>query len=101
MSIPIDDARYEPDWRYTVLFASSQWMMSPGSAGAKMTSAPGPVAVKVFMKKDSPPSTERFRPFMNPPCVLVAMPTVGVIAIMAPASPLADSPWSRWTFAIA
>jgi hypothetical protein len=76
-------------------------MMSPGSAGAKTTSAPGPVAVNVFMKNDSPPRTDRFRPFMMPPWVLVAMSTDDVIAIIAPASPLADSPWSRWTRAIA
>ena len=53
------------------------------------------------MKNDSPPSTDRRSPFMMPPCVLVAISTFDDIAIIAPASALADSPWSRWTVAMA
>src|SRR5262245_42951819 len=75
--------------------------MSPGSAGATTTCASGPVAVNVFMKNDSPPSTDRLRPLSMPPLVLVAMSTFGDIAIMAPASADTDSPGSRCTVAIA
>jgi len=57
--------------------------------------------VNVFMKKDSPPSTERLRPFSIPPCVLVWISTPGDIAIMAPASAFTLSPSSRCTVAMA
>ena len=52
MSIASEEARYEPDWRYTVLPVSGHVMMSPGKAGATTTWASGPVAVNVFMKND-------------------------------------------------
>jgi hypothetical protein len=57
--------------------------------------------VKVLTKNDSPPSTERLRPWIIPPLVLVAICTVGVIASIAPASADTDSPWSRWIVAAA
>ena len=53
------------------------------------------------MKNDSPPRTDRFRPLRIPPCVLVSIVTDGDIAIIAPASPLIDSPSARWAVAIA
>ena len=71
---------------------SGQVTMSPGSAGATTTWASGPVAVNVFMKNDSPPSTDRRRPFSTPPFVLVWISTAGDMAIIAPASALTDSP---------
>ena len=84
-----------------MLPVSGQVTMSPGSAGATTTCASGPVAVKVFMKNDSPPSTDRRRPLSTPPFVLVSISTDGVIAIIAPASAFTDSPTSMWTVAIA
>src|SRR3954470_16435112 len=93
-SIVSGDARYEPDCRYTVLPVSGHVMMSPGNEGATTTCASGPLAVNVFMKNDSPPSTDRRRPLSTPPLVLVWISTVGVIAIMTPASACTFSPGS-------
>jgi hypothetical protein len=56
--------------------------------------------VNVFMKNDSPPSDRR-RPFIRPPWVLVTMSIVGDMAIIAPPSALTDSPGSRCRVAIA
>jgi len=66
--------------------------VAPGSVGAKNTSAPGACAVNVFMKKDSPPSTLRFRPFITPPWAPVSIATVEDMASIAPPSALTDSP---------
>ena len=80
---------------------TGQVTMSPGSAGASTTCASAAEAVNVFMKNDSPPSTERFRPLSMPPWVLVLISMSCVIAIMAPASALTLSPASRCTVAMA
>src|SRR5215210_6842409 len=94
-------ARYEPDCRKTVLPVSGHVITSPTSAGATITRASAPVAVKVLRKNDSPPRTERLRPFIIPPLVLVEICTLGVIANIAPASADTDSPWCRWIVAAA
>ena len=52
------------------------------------------------MKNDSPPSTERLRPFMMPPLVSVLMLTALDIDTIAPASACTDSPASIVTVAI-
>ncbi len=75
--------------------------MSPGSAGATMTS-PGPaLAVNVLMKKLSPPRTERFSPPSRPPCAFVTISTPPVIPVIAPASACSPSPCASFTFAMA
>lgn len=74
---------------------SGQVMMSPGRAGATTTCAPGAEDLNVLTKNDSPPRTDRRRPFMIPPWVLVAISTPGDIAIIAPASARTDSPGSK------
>ena len=66
--------------------------MSPGSAGATITS-PGPLlAVNVLMKKLSPPSTERFSPPSRPPCAFVTISMPPVIPVIAPASAWSPPP---------
>ena len=76
-------------------------MMSPGSAGATMTS-PGPaLAVNVLMKKLSPPSTERFSPPSSPPLAFVTISMPPVMPLIAPASACNPSPCASFTFAMA
>jgi hypothetical protein len=58
-------------------------------------------AVKMFMKNDSPPSSDRRRPLRTPPWVEVSTWIVGVIASIAPASARTDSPAPSVTFAAA
>ena len=69
--------------------------MSPGSGGARPIWSPCWVAVKVFMKNDSPPSAARFRPFMKPPSALVSIWRPAEWLTMAPPSALIVSPASR------
>ena len=75
--------------------------MSPGSLGAKRMFPPWGGAVKVFMKNDSPPSSERFRPFRAPPWVEVSISVPVDMASMAPPSAFTRSPPARVTLATA
>jgi len=53
------------------------------------------VAVKVFMKNDSPPNAARLRPFMKPPSAFVSIWRPAEWLTIAPPSALMDSPRSR------
>ena len=93
-STPAVAARNEPDCTSSVCPLSSSATMSPGSAGATVTS-PACSAVNVLMKKLSPPRTERFSPERSPPPVLVSIAMLGDLLTIAPASAWMDSPASR------
>ena len=95
-------ASHDPDCTM-IAFAPStgMWMMSPGSAGATMTS-PGPeLAVNVLMKNVSPPRTDRFKPPSRPPCAFVVISTPPAMPVMPPASACTASPWFSFTVAMA
>ena len=97
-------ASHEPDCTMMAFAPSSgtgRWMMSPGSAGATMTSPDPALAVNVLMKKLSPPSTERFNPPSRPPCAFVTISTPPDIPDIAPASAWRSSPWLSLTVAMA
>src|SRR4029079_10711404 len=59
------------------------WVMSPGRAGATDT-VPPLLERNVLMKKLSPPSTLRRKPFMKPPPDLVSTSTPSLYAAIAP-----------------
>ena len=76
-------------------------MMSPVRKWAMSIQPPVGGAVKVEMKRLSPPSTDRFRPFITPPWVLAWSWMPADIAIIAPDSALSTSLGSRVTRATA
>ena len=69
--------------------------MSPGRAGAMVTS-PESSALKVLMKKLSPPSSERLRPLRTPPRTPVVSLMESDMETMAPASAWMFSPDASW-----
>jgi len=85
-SIPISDATYEPDCTSRSSPSRSSENMSPGSAGATVTSPPCGGAVKVFMKKLSPPKIDLPSDFMIPPAAFVSSVTPGDMLTIAPPS---------------
>ena len=89
-------ARNEPDCISSAWPVSSSTMISPGRAGAIVTS-PACSASNVFMKKLSPPSTERFSPLSKPPFMPVSILIVSDMLTMAPVSAWIFSPASSET----
>ena len=91
-STPVSEASHEPDCTIIGVEASTgRWTMSPGRVGATVSSPPCG-ARNVLMKKLSPPSTDRFRPAITPPCALVSISTPPDMLVIAPASALISPP---------
>ena len=74
----------------------SKELMSPGVGGARLTHPPAPSAVKVFIKKDSPPIIRRMPPNSPPPPIPVFIDTP-CCATIAPVSAFTDSPGASRT----
>ena len=92
ISTPSLAARKEPDWISRGGPPTSSATRSPGRAGATVTSPPSPEASNLLMKKLSPPSTERFSPFMRPPRTSDFISMVSDMLTIAPASACMRSP---------
>ena len=76
--------------------SSGKAPMSPGVEGARLTIPPPRSAVKVLMKKDSPPSIRRI-PRNSPPPAEPVFISTPCWATIAPGSALMLSPGSRST----